>query len=296
MLLLLTTATWALSACPDSPHAKHFGQCRCTCTVVDVGLNNGRSFMLWLPTVLSGKGERQSSHRSAQGLKSGTSPRWMLPQDAPRRPQLDACITSKETCYYGFEGNPKFDDNLANTVRLMQRRHGLDRVKIFNSTVLSIADGRQEFFLDRDSDATGSSLSGEKALSERIPGRARSWRFNGAAQISATYNRQEVEAVGALGFFRGVRAHSETVVVKIDIEGFEYRLLQSLLVTDPRALCSLDLLALEWHEMFMVDKSTTQCGALLPVNTTQALEWLLSADECGVNLLNLWRAPVKAGR
>ena len=38
------------------------------------------------------------------------------------------------------------------------------------------------------------------------------------------------------------------IAVKIDIEGFEYTLLHHLLKTKPEALCSIDLLAVEWHD------------------------------------------------
>ena len=280
---------------------QHFGVCRCACTVVDVGLNNGQTLSTWLPTVLS----RTVVERAWKSGKvpHGVTPRWSVPPESPRRPALERCASAPTTCLYGFEANPNFDDALAATERRM-RRHGAERIKIFNSTAFALEDGHAHFYVDHQPAATGSTLSADKSLAEQLPHRPKSWRFQRDVEVATKYRRVRVPTVSAARFLAGVAAFSDTVAVKIDIEGFEYRLFQSLLTTAPASLCSLDLLALEWHEVFMLDKRSSggvrsaadpRPSDPLPANATRALEWLLSAPECGVTLLNLWRAPEASG-
>ena len=110
------------SSCPGSPHLAHLARCHCDCTVVDVGLNNGDTLAKWLPTVLGGLVDRGGSISAFSKASSRMPPRWVVPPHDAKRPVLERCAQSKDTCYYGFEGNPKFDGKLKRMAHILRLR------------------------------------------------------------------------------------------------------------------------------------------------------------------------------
>ena len=81
-------------------------------------------------------------------------------------------------------------------------------------------------------------------------------------------------------FFQQLVALSDTVAVKMDIEGSEYHVLRHLLLTQPRALCRLSVLVVEWHEQIMTASES------LPRNLSSAFQWLLSKQQaCNVGFI-----------
>lgn len=93
-------------------HWRHVHACHCPCVLVDVGLNTGQSLMNW--ALMASKREERSL----------------------RTAKLAKCIASKDTCFYGFEANPAFDEPL---LQLEARlRQGQRRVKIFTSTAFNV--------------------------------------------------------------------------------------------------------------------------------------------------------------
>ena len=65
------------------------------------------------------------------------------------------------------------------------------------------------------------------------------------------------------------------MAIKIDVEGFEYKLLPHLLQTNRDAACALSVAAIEWH------------GRMMPTGTapTGKVKWRL-AKQCNTTLLD----------
>ena len=234
--------------------AAHLGVGRCPCVLIDVGLNNGSSLLEWARLA--------AVHRE---LPAGSQAR------------LAQCALSVDTCYYGFEANPIFDERLRTLERRLQDE-GV-RVKLFTSTAFNTHGRQAEFLVERSSrqstegEAVGSTLEPSKKLV--FIDKAGLWRHNNRT-VSSRYRRAMVRSADAAAFFAAVlAADTGFVAAKIDIEGFEYELLRHVLLTQPRVLCSLGVLAVEWHEN-MVPK---HAGA------TDKLAWLLEAPGCNVSLL-----------
>ena len=83
-----------------SLHARELGVCRCDCTFVDVGLNDGHSLLRW-------------PHIAWQQLNRSKTTR------SRTLGAMRSCFEhQRTTCYYGFEANPKYNAQLA---RLEQR-------------------------------------------------------------------------------------------------------------------------------------------------------------------------------
>ena len=66
------------------------------------------------------------------------------------------------------------------------------------------------------------------------------------------------------------------VVAKVDIEGGEYHLLRSLLISG--VACRLDVLVIEWHSHKITDKDW-------PKNVEDSIKWLLEGKQCDVIVL-----------
>ena len=74
-----------------------------------------------------------------------------------------------------------------------------------------------------------------------------SWRVNYSESAATKYKKQHVASADAGHFLNSIREWSQTVAVKLDVEGFEYTLLPHLLQGSRSVICSLDLLVVEWH-------------------------------------------------
>ena len=83
-----------------------------------------------------------------------------------------------------------------------------------------------------------------------------------SVSVAARYQRRTVQSYNASAFLADLAAGSAFVALKLDIEGFEFTLLKHLLEHSPRALCALEILAVEWHE-HMVPKFAGHTAPLL---------------------------------
>ena len=239
----------------------------CPCTLIDVGLNNGESLLKWAPEAIA---------YSAPGGTFANLPSIVDDAAWPaRRSKLQQCIDDKNTCYYGFEANPSFDETLDAIERTL--RDAGRPVKLFTRTAFNINDQPAEFLVEPPhsrSGNTGSTL--EKDKGSHFIDKSGQWRHNNNKTVlDAGYQKRKVASVNASAFLSDVIASSGFVAVKMDIEGFEYTLLEYLLLTNPRAICGLDIFAIEWHG-HMVPKHATKTPHLLHMLTSQY---------CGVSVL-----------
>ena len=249
-------ATASSLDCPSSLHGQHFGVCRCRCTLVDVGLNNGHSLRLWPKDAL------------ARGARSDTRPVWQ---------RLREC-NATSTCYYGFEANPMYDHTLQGLESHHQKIHDGTRIKIFTSTAFTTHGDGVDFFvapsklgtghrkLIRNGHAPGmhpgphasnfgyacrSLVHAETStLEPTMPAVTKGkhgWSIHLSSSAVNDYNLTHVASVNASQFLAAIIDWSDFVGVKMDVEGYEYSLLPHLLRSTPAALCGLDLLAIEWH-------------------------------------------------
>jgi len=75
-------------------------------------------------------------------------------------------------------------------------------------------------------------------------------------------------------------ASSDLVALKLDVEGYEFRLLKHMLLTTPRQLCGkVDVMAIEWHGGHLLKTRT------VPNNTQDVLSWLLNDPLCNVSVV-----------
>jgi hypothetical protein len=192
-----------------------------------VGLNNGRSLQAWPSEVIRSKGI-PASGSNVYG-------------------RLASCLRGPPTarCWYGFEANPTFNELLsALEARL---RHSGERVRLFNGTAFGMDSQPVILYRDWQSHGLSSTLAGNNTL---ISLRGHQVKLDFSRTVSDRWVQSQVPAIGAGTVLEAWCAppRPALIAVKIDIEGFEYTLLHHLLKTKPEALCSIDLLAVEWHE------------------------------------------------
>lgn len=264
-------------ACESSAghfHHAHLGVCTCECFLIDVGANNGSSVDGW-PMEALYDGAMKGSLEALQAVPS-------------RHARFKECVASPNRCYYGFEANPAFDASL-HKLQAARRAVGV-HMHIFRSTAFNIGDADADFLVEpektingvrTDDDpntarAFGSTLEGMKGyIFQDAHG---VWRKNKKENVSERYRHTTVRSVDAAGFLATLAASSSKFVgMKMDVEGFEYRLLGHLLLTTPRALCALDVLAIEWHEHMMTYGQHE--GA------STHLAWMMAHPMCNVTLL-----------
>lgn len=126
-----------------------------------------------------------------------------------------------------------------------------------------------DFYVEPGADMTGSTLSEEKMDTRRCKGDCK----NGSA-VTDSYRKTRVASVDAADFLAAIARASDFVAIKLDIEGFEYRLLPHLLDSGSAAACSLSVAAIEWHGRMMPGQANTG-----------HLKWRL-AHQCNTTLLN----------
>jgi hypothetical protein len=226
------------SSCPDSPHASIAGwDCRCACAFVDVGLNDGLSLTTW-PSIL---------------LRKGRGPRaakYELPYDSPVREAFASCYANRTSArFFGFEGNAKYTPTLERHATRLREVGGYSHVHMLTGTVLGIADGETSFFRDPQNHGLGSSLAADKLVARTVDRANRVWTLDRDKDVGSNYQRVIVPSLGAASLFRRLGAWSDFVAIKIDVEGFEFALMKSLLsdASSREALCAVDVLGIEWH-------------------------------------------------
>lgn len=228
--------------------------CACHCVFLDIGLNDGDSLLKWPHDRLL---QRQAA--ASQMVRECLDP-----------------LHAATTCFVGIEPNPTFTDRL----RMLERRaraRGV-RVQVLTQTALALTDGHATLFVDEKDGGVGSTLEASKKQVNLVPG-VGIRRYNHS--VATVYPRESVRTLSAAPFLRSLLAASRFVGVKLDIEGYEYALLRSLLVTHPEVVCGLGILAAEWHEHMMTDNA-------VPAGVSVALQWLLEGPGCGVPLVR-WK-------
>ena len=230
----------------------------CRCVFVDIGLNDGASLMRW-PSEALALLQKQSSSSSGAAARA-----------------LRQCQrATAEACYIGIEPNPGFAAHLAELEASLLANG--TRAKILRETALGVEDGSADLYVADNDGGVGSTLEAGKAHSFSTHG-GRRWRSTGQTASSA-YRNVTVRTLGAANFLRTLQAATPLVFVKLDVEGFEFQVLRSVLTTRPAALCRLSVLAIEWHN----DRLTK--AAAVPPQAMETLEWLMRGSSCGVELL-----------
>lgn len=273
------------SDCPNSPHLAAFGQCRCQCTFLDVGANDGDTLLTWI----------------GEFLKPGSPYHKQLPQKLKRT--LQSCFTSQRNlCFYGIEGNPRFTTQLQKLHKLLTEE-GF-HAKLYTDTVLGLEDGFVTMFVEPGIRGMDSSLLAGKKTHYFAPKKGATATQKGSnlgnwvssnSPISETFRHVRVTSIGAARFLTSLQRHSDFVGMKLDVEGYEYTLFRRLLVTAPQVLCNLNLAHVDWHEHYLTNASDTPAVATSSGTVRQTLEWLLTSDACGVHWPKGSTGPPDAG-
>ncbi|EME30529.1 uncharacterized protein Gasu_22010 [Galdieria sulphuraria] len=170
-------------------------------------------------------------------------------------------VVSSEYCVYGFEGNPIFNDGLKKLEQLLQGY--TKKTEIRTETVVTDEDGTTQLYLDlvnEDHHFWGSSIHNDT----RDIVKSGSQAVNVTAVDFAKFLKQRVVDK------RECKGTVPMVVVRMDIEGAEYRVIRSLF--EQGLLCHyIDYLIVEFHE----DSA--------PINSSipQVLAWFMeNNDRC----------------
>lgn len=243
------TTTSATTAQPYSNNTTKPQACRLA--FFDLGANVGDSLgkfiSVGIPSCDEGDGRNRNAGVEASSLGAGPPPtdfashtdatnrlvRWAAQQLAEMGPNLEGKVLRPEHyCYFGVEGNPVFTD------RLRRLQEGILRTQprpvrwaqFFTETVAAAADGPTVLYLDTKNEARnywGSSLL----------------HSHKDVQASANPDGQVYQAqvkgitLTTLLRERVVPEHGSHVLIKMDIEGSEYGLLNE--ARDSGILCEL---------------------------------------------------------
>jgi len=239
--------------CIEGIHAAQLGVCHCDCVLVDVGLNTGDTLTKWARRLYRGHGKKLTPYA---------------------RERLRHCVADNSTCYYGFEANPAFDRQL-HTMETSMLSQGL-RVRLFTSTAFSWHDRGHAFLVEPwklGTRATSSTLEVTNPVRSKLKKSLR-WVTNRTTTSAEQYRRVRVASMDASSFVAALVKVSSFVAMKIDIEGSEYRTLAHMLLSNAKALCAVDLIAMEWHEGLGHNRK----------NDRKALEWLMGQPPCNRTL------------
>jgi hypothetical protein len=219
---------------------------RCKNALFDLGANNGdtilRFFNLTSEFANSDKNKGFSGYMKALG------------------------ISPSEFCILSFEGNADYTD----TLRSMEVRYAAEVIQfyLFTSTVISTVDGPVVFYIDRvnPSLSVGSSLLLSKTTSS----------LNTSAVVDGVdFGRILTEVSTPVH-----RNWQGKVVVKMDIEGFEYFVLRNLAARG--LLCGfIDALIIEFHDKN--EKMPAEKG--LPDDVDVHFKWLFDDPACKTQLV-----------
>lgn len=170
--------------------------------------------------------------------------------------------TRREFCVVSFEPNPRFTEAL---IKISSNANDAGhRSKVYTNTAAGDEDGTVSLFLDESStDGYGSSVLQSKKVN-----------FGGRYHaLGKTVKARQIKFSRMLQILR----KGTQVVAKIDIEGAEYQLLRSLIISG--VACLLDVLIIEWHGHKISDRDW-------PTDVEKSLKWLLESSECNVKVLH----------
>ena len=261
----------------------NLGPGRCTCTLVDVGLNDGGTLLQWPKTAAAVLARRGGA------------------EDQRLSKSLRQCVaTPAETCYTGFEMQARYTVGLREQERSHRRAGG--RVQLFTETAFSTSSNPVEAYVDPLGGGTGTSLVGDVKRTYRWKdAQGKGHRLNSDEPLGSNFTRTHsslpavvqtylqqpvvrtaVAAIDAGDFLCEATARSDFVAIKLDVEAFEFSLLPSLILKHPAELARLPLLAAEWHESSLVGERRQQ----VPDGAQKALAWLLSGPLFNTTVLD----------
>ena len=250
--LPISTATALLSARTAQPLLLallimlRLGRAHATCngTFVDAGANVGDSLHTWymVPSCAS------APHKSQRGGCAWQMP-WWLPLSARRT-----------YCAIAFEPNPHLAAKLEHAAAHLRRHLGV-RIDVYNDTALAEADGTASFGLDlQGHNNEGSSLMLNKRT--KVGGRV-------GSGLRVGENTVVVRTVNALELLRAV--DPGPIALKIDVKGYEGRLMRNLLLSG--VLCTrVPDLFVEWHTSRQID---ARDRGSMPAQTLDVYRWML---------------------
>mmetsp|Transcript_2824 Transcript_2824/g.17566 ORF Transcript_2824/g.17566 Transcript_2824/m.17566 type:complete len:337 (+) Transcript_2824:1579-2589(+) len=219
---------------------------RCRNTFFDLGANSGDT----LKRLFSKKADRSRKYRSIGAVLRKTN------------------LTVGSMCVLSFEGNPRFSRQL----QLFQRRHAHDclLLEVFSETAVYFRNENVTFYLDSLNSRTqpGSSLVSEKVTSTQ----------KNAVRIQGIDFGELLEKISIITheYWNGV------VIVKMDLEGFEYSLLRNLIARG--LLCkNVDYLLVEFHDI--ATKFRDDVG--VPSQVDKLLKWLANENQCKTEVIDL---------
>jgi hypothetical protein len=237
---------------------------RCECAFVDVGLNNGATLLGWPQTLLQAPHNKTLSELYLKRIRN-----CLKEANAP--------------CYYGFEASPIHTGPL----RALQSRLRTQQIRtlIFAETAFSHEAGNATFYIDESEDVNhphtrgvGGTIVGD--MNVMLPPKSGQgpWKSIGRAARSGLRKAMVPTIDGGL-FLRQVQRTSDFVAVKLDVEGHEFAFLTQTLIRNARALCGIDVLAIEWHAWAMQ-------GSGIPARELRSVvAWMLRQPGCGVTVL-----------
>lgn len=219
---------------------------RCRNTFFDLGANRGDTLM----RLFSKEADHSRKYRSIAAVLRKTN------------------LTIGSMCVLSFEANPRFSREL----QLFQRRYAHDclLLEVFSETAVYFRNESVTFYLDRMNPRTqaGSSLLSEKVTSTQ----------KNAIRIQGIDFGELLEKISIITheYWNGV------VIVKMDLEGFEYSLLRNLIARG--LLCkNVDYLLVEFHDI--ATKFRENVG--VPREADELLKWLASEKQCKTEVIDL---------
>jgi len=225
---------------------------RCSGTFIDAGANSGDSLHMWYTA--------ESCATAPHALRRKPCA-WQWPWWLPLTVRLSYCALA-------YEPNPQLAGQLLHTAAVLRRKLGV-HIEVFNGTAFAELDGTAMFGLDSTTgNAEGSSLMLHKRTKTR----------EGLGRGPAVgEHRVRVRTVNALSVIR--HAPPGPVALKIDVEGYEGRLMRNLLLSG--VLCQrVQNLFVEWHLMAsQVDKRDLHHpdeDIEMPPQTMAVYKWMLS--------------------
>jgi FkbM family methyltransferase len=163
------------------------------------------------------------------------------------------------------EGNPAFNDVLRQKRQMMLNKKLVSSIKLYNGTALYTTDrATVDFAIDRSKPGMGSSLAPESLL------------FRNKIANNKPLDIIKLPTTTIHSIFEGIAIQLEDfVVVKIDVEGFEYKLLPYLIIHG--LLHRIDVLAVEYHDTNVwFYKGLSDERQIELHEQTKCLKWMVS--------------------
>ena len=212
------------------------------------------------------------------GANNGNSLRfWFNPTDSghgmAEYARIERAEERKSYCADVFEANPHFNEQLSRLVR-KYRSQGRS-VRLFNGTAFSVGGGPVAFGVD-----PANTISSSLVRTKHVRGKT-AWLSNYSISVPS---------VDAIKYIRSLQGYNR-VVLKVDVEGYEFELLRALLASG--ALCSSAVsdLLLEWHTLRPsgpLFDAKAEGMPIPPDDLKAALLWMTQSPVCRRLKVHQW--------